>query len=140
MNSCNETHFLINADEVASVDIIGITEKDVGEIEQILDKEVSKVMPINNLKYVHLFPKIEFPWTEWLIYSAIKRWGKKYEVQSSEAQLRHSVPLIAPMGKMYLDEMKNIQNEGELMVADDLNNIDDFISDFSLEELDLDEF
>lgn len=140
LNSCNETHFLINADEVASVDIIGITEKDVGEIEQILDKEVSKVMPINNLKYVHLFPKIEFPWTEWLIYSAIKRWGKKYEVQSSEAQLRHSVPLIAPMGKMYLDEMKNIQNEGELMVADDLNNIDDFISDFSLEELDLDEF
>ena len=33
LDSCNETHFLINDSEIASVDIIGITEENVDDIE-----------------------------------------------------------------------------------------------------------
>ena len=123
LDSCNETHFLINASEIASIDIIGITE----------------AMPIRNLKLVHLLPKINVTWSEWLIYSAIKRWGKKYDVIASETQLKQSIPLIAPKGKMHVDNVNIMPSSGDLAIADDLNNIDDLIGDFDLEELGLDE-
>ena len=139
LDSCNETHFLINASEIASIDIIGITEETVNDIEKILDKEVSEAMPIRNLKLVHLLPKINVTWSEWLIYSAIKRWGKKYDVIASETQLKQSIPLIAPKGKMHVDNVNIMPSSGDLAIADDLNNIDDLIGDFDLEELGLDE-
>lgn len=108
LDNCNETHFLINDSEIASIDIIGVTEDDVKDIEDILDKEVKTTLPISNLKCVHLFPTINLPWTEWLIYSAIKRWGTRYEVQASGSQLKQSLALIAPKGKMRIDEIENL--------------------------------
>lgn len=140
LDSCNETHFLINSSEIASIDIIGITKEHVERIENILDKEVGTTMPISNLKCVHLFPTLNLPWTEWLIYSAIKRWGTRYEVRASEAQLKQSLALIAPKGKMQIDELENLAINDKLIIADDLKNIDDLIEDFELEELGLDEF
>ena len=62
LDSCNDTHLLINVSEIASIDIIGITVEDVIDIEKILDKEVTTTIPINNLKCVHLFPKLNVPW------------------------------------------------------------------------------
>ena len=96
-------------------------------------------MPINGLKCVHLFPEINVPWTEWLIYSVIKKWGKKYEVKASEVQLKQAVALIAPKGKLCVDEILDLQDNGKLAIADDLSNIDNLIEDFELEELELDE-
>ena len=139
LNGCNETHFLINASEVASIDIIGINEEMVNDIEDILDKEVSETMPIRSLKFVHLFPKINIMWSEWLIYSAINRWGKRYDVMASGTQLRQSVPLIAPKGKMCVDNVNDMPENGDLAISDDLSNIDELIGGFNLEELGLDE-
>lgn len=139
LDSCNETHFLINDSEIASVDIIGITEENVDDIENVLEKEISTTVPISNLKCVHLFPKGNVPWTAWLIYSAIKRWGKKYEVKASETQFRQSIPLIAPKGKLCVEEVDDLSNNEELTIADDLSDIDNLIEDFDLEELGLDE-
>ena len=139
LDSCNETHFLINDSEIASVDIIGITEENVDDIESILDKEISTTTPISNLKCVHLFPKGNVPWTAWLIYSAIKRWGKKYEVKASETQFRQSIPLIAPKGELCVEKVDDLSINGELTIADDLSDIDNLIEDFDFEELGLDE-
>lgn len=139
LDTCNETHFLINNSEIASIDIIGITETDIDNIEKTLEKEVKDVMAINNLKCVHMFPKVNFPWTEWLIYSGIKRWGKKYEVKPSESQLKQAIALIAPKGKMVVEKAENLSENSELVIADDLSNIDDLIENFALEELELDE-
>ena len=131
LDNCNETHLLINVSEIASIDIIGITAEKANDIENILDKEVNTTMPINGLKCV--------PWTEWLIYSVIKKWGKKYEVKASEVQLKQAVALIAPKGKLCVDEILDLQDNGKLAIADDLSNIDNLIEDFELEELELDE-
>lgn len=139
LDNCNETHLLINVSEIASIDIIGITAEKANDIENILDKEVNTTMPINGLKCVHLFPEINVPWTEWLIYSVIKKWGKKYEVKASEVQLKQAVALIAPKGKLCVDEILDLQDNGKLAIADDLSNIDNLIEDFELEELELDE-
>lgn len=139
LDSCNDTHFLISSSEIASIDIIGIKESDVIEIEAILKNEVVSTMPISNLKCVHAFPKINISWNEWLIYSAIKRWGKKYEVQASESQLKQAVPLIAPKGEMSISNLENMDVNSELTVADDLNDIDKLIENYALEELELDE-
>lgn len=139
LDSCNETHLLLNASEIASIDIIGITVEDVSNIEAILDKEVNTTIPINNLKCVHLFPRLNVPWTEWLIYSVIKKWGQRYEVKASEAQLKQSVALIAPKGKLRTETVDNLSDNEKLTIADDLSNIDDLIENFELEELELDE-
>ena len=139
LDSCNDTHLLINVSEIASIDIIGITVEDVIDIEKILDKEVTTTIPINNLKCVHLFPKLNVPWNEWLIYSVIKKWGERYEVKASEAQLKQAVALIAPKGKLCTEIIDNISDNEKLAIADDLSNIDDLIENFELEELELDE-
>ena len=91
------------------------------------------------MKCVHAFPKINISWNEWLIYSAIKRWGKKYEVQASESQLKQAVPLIAPKGEMSISNLESMDVNSELTVADDLNDIDKLIENYALEELELDE-
>lgn len=65
--------------------------------------------------------------------------GKKYDVIASETQLKQSIPLIAPKGKMHVDNVNIMPSSGDLAIADDLNNIDDLIGDFDLEELGLDE-
>lgn len=139
LDSCNDTHLLINVSEIASIDIIGITVEDVIDIEKILDKEVTTTILINNLKCVHLFPKLNVPWNEWLIYSVIKKWGERYEVKASEAQLKQAVALIAPKGKLCTEIIDNISDNEKLAIADDLSNIDDLIENFELEELELDE-
>ena len=47
--------------------------------------------------------------------------------------------LIAPKGKLCVDEILDLQDNGKLAIADDLSNIDNLIEDFELEELELDE-
>lgn len=40
---------------------------------------------------------------------------------------------------MHVDNVNIMPSSGDLAIADDLNNIDDLIGDFDLEELGLDE-
>ena len=56
-----------------------------------------------------------------------------------KTQLKQSIPLIAPKGKMHVDNVNIMPSSGDLAIADDLNNIDDLIGNFDLEELGLDE-
>lgn len=135
LDTCNETHLLIGSDEIASIDIIGITESDAKEVEQIILEEVIETKPISQLKCVHRFRKLNIQWTEWLIYSVIKKWGTELEVVPSANQFRQSVPLIARTGNMDLSGYENIslQEAGSIAVADDLSNIDELIGDYLLE-------
>ena len=137
LDTCNETHLIINSDEIASIEIIGITEDMANEIESIMLEEVEKTMPISQLRSVHRFPKLAVKWNEWLIYSVIKKWGKELEVAPSANQFRQSVPLVARKGKISTEGFDNVTSEqiGSIAVADDLSNIDDLISDLIENEL-----
>lgn len=137
VDSCNDTHLLINGTEVMKIESTGVTKEIVEQIEKEIWEEAGKTMPIAQLQCVNRFPKISIDWSEWLIYSALKKWSTLLQVSPSTNQFRQSIPLVAHAGELLLDgfEKVTIETTGKIVIADDLNNIDDLISDYIIDEL-----
>lgn len=85
-------------------------------------------------------PKINVPWTEWLLYSVLNKWTHKISVSTSSNQFRMAVPLIAPIGEMDIGAFAdiNINKHNNLIKIDNLDDIDslleDILDDTMLEE------
>ena len=99
-------------------------------------------MPIRSLTCWNRFPKILVPWTEWLVYSVLNKWSHNLETAPSYNQMRLSIPLVAPAGKMdvtpFAEAYKDIEfqyDDVALPVADDLDQIDDLLTDLLGEQL-----
>lgn len=142
INSCNETHLMINAQELATFEYIGIDEDTAKQISQCVLAEVRDAIPISNLTCIHHFPKLKVEWNAWLIYSILNKWSKDLVVGTSKAPFRLSYPVVALSGSTLEVEFDDtISHNGELFCADNLDNIEDLIADFIFEELeDIDEF
>ncbi len=127
VNACNDCFFWRDKYTMVSIESTGITESIAQEMEEIVAAEVSCTQPISQIMCWHRLPRIAMPWTEWLIYSALNKWGRMLTVATSSNQLRMAVPLIAPQGKMEADAFKEMPVEN--VQIDDLDNIDDLIAD-----------
>lgn len=126
-NACNDQFFWRDKYTMVSIESTGITENISQEMEEIIAAEISCTQPISQITCWHRLPQIAVPWTEWLIYSALNKWGQRLTVATSSNQLRMAVPLIAPQGEMVADAFKEMPTESVLI--DDLDNIDDLIAD-----------
>lgn len=139
INSCNDTHFFADSSNVVSIQLTGIDELVAKEVEQIIivDLQDKGTIPIADLTCIGSFPAIEVSWTEWLIYSTMKRWGTQVEVGTSSSQLRYSVPLIAMKGKYDSTEYEglSVESAGELVAPDNLEDIDDLVLDYINDEM-----
>ena len=131
INSYNDTHLWVNKDKIMKIDAIGITEEIVHNVEEKIIKCVDDTVPIRNIMYSYNLPQINVPWTDWLVYAALNKWGTKTDVALSNAQLRYAVPLIAAEGKMNITQYDKIQFEESSsgLKIDDLDNLDDLIGD-----------
>ena len=127
-NACNDRFFWRDKYTIVSIESTGITESISQTVDEIIAAEVSCTQPISQITCWHRLPRIVVPWTEWLIYSAINKWGRRLTVATSSNQLRMAVPLIAPQGEMAADAFKEMPAESTQI--DDLDNIDDLIADF----------
>ncbi len=133
VNACNDRFFWRDKYTMVSIESTGITESISQEMEEIIAAEINCTQPISQIMCWHRLPQITTPWTEWLIYSALNKWGQMLTVATSSNQLRMAIPLIAPQGKMEKDAFREIQVES--VHIDDLDNIDDLIADLiELEE------
>ena len=142
IDSCNETHLLMNDMELASIDYIGVTAEIAAILKKRISEEIDCTVPIHQLQSVSTLPEINVEWNTWLIYSVIKKWGVSLEVAASNNQFRHSYPLVAPKGRMDISQMdpSTGEHDGQLVMADDLSKIDELIGDYVLEGLgDIDE-
>lgn len=135
-NACNDRFFWRDKYTMVSIESTGITETISQEIEEIIAAEIICTQPISQITCWHQLPRIAVPWTEWLIYSSLNKWGQRLTVATSSNQLRMAVPLIAPQGEMVADAFKEMSAES--VQIDDLDNIDDLIAD--LIELEEDNF
>lgn len=137
IDSCNDSHLLINNLEIASVKYIGITESIAKEIESRIVNEICSTVPIHQLESINLFPRINVEWSAWLIYSILKKWSTKLEVKSSANQFKLSYPIVAPLGCLNLDSIEKLKgmHNAEVVLADDLSRIDDLISDYIIDDL-----
>jgi len=137
VNSCNDRFLLRDVYTMVSIERTGITESVAREAENVITQEVSGTQPISQLTCWHHLPKIAVPWTDWLIYSVLNKWGSKLSVATSSNQLRTAVPMVAPRGEINSDAFKDIALDlpSQSAKIDDLDNIDDLIADLiELEE------
>ena len=136
LDSFNETHLFKDRDTLISINSCGITEDMIREIEsQIFNEIDGKTMVIANLECVHHFPKINVPWTEWLIYSALKKWSRRLEVATTNAQLRHAAPIVAPRGEVNFSAVVSANAAADRIIqVDNLDNLDDLISDYIFDD------
>ena len=139
LNSFNGTHLLMDRDTFASIEYIGINDDIAKNVISILQDEVTETELITSLKCICRLPKINIPWTEWLIYGVVNRWGEALVAGTTSNQFKLSVPVVAPQGKLDVQKYEGVSVDTAVSIArvDDLDNIDDLISDFI--EFDLDE-
>lgn len=137
IDTCNDTHLLVNDLELRRIEDIGITPEKALAIDEILNEEVCETMPIAQINSINLFPEIKCEWNEWLIYSIIKKWSKKFEVATNSKYFKLSAPLISPIGKMDTSDFDDMSKDeiGKIAVADDLDDIDNLIADLDFEDL-----
>ena len=130
VNSCNDRFLLRDAYMMVSIESTGITGPVARETEAIIAQEVRGTQPISQLTCWRRLPEIAIPWTDWLIYSTLKKWGSKLAVATSSSQLRMAVPLVAPPDKMDSGAFKDIALDlpGQAVEIDDLDRIDDLIA------------
>lgn len=138
INSCNDTALLINDAELMNIGSTGITESIAKEVEEKIIKEIAGTVPIAHLHCINELPPIGIPWTEWLIYSVLNKWSDNLDVSASAEQFRYSFPIVARRGELSLEKVASLSKEdvGVVAMADDLDNIDELISDYILEEED----
>ena len=141
VNGCNDEFLLIDNDTMMRISQTGIDESVALQVEGVIADSISETTPIKNLTIWADLPAIKVPWTEWLIYSIIFKWGSKLIAATSSNQFRLSVPLIAPIDNYDPSAFKDMDKGDDLVafVADDLSDMDsllegimgdDFLDDF----------
>ena len=134
VNSCNDKFLIVNGTNVQSIEKIGITESIAVNLEKVIADEARTTMPIRELTCWASFPIINVPWTEWLVYSVLNKWGTQVSVAPSSNQFRFSIPLVAPKGQLdvsnFTDAYKDFKQPDDISIIapDDLDQIDDILT------------
>ena len=136
VNECNDEFLLINDEMMMRIDRIGIDEAIAYQVENIIAESIYETTPIKDLTILARLPHIHVPWTDWLIYSVIFKWGTKVVVGTSSNQFRLAIPLVAPINNFNSSLFKDVEksNASTSYIADDLSNIDLLLEDFIEDE------
>lgn len=131
VNDCNDEFLLIDDDTMMKIGLTGIDENIANQVENIILNSISETTPIKNLSIWGDLPSINVPWTEWLIYSVIFKWGTKLLSATSSNQFRLSVPLVAPIDNYDPAAFKDMDkgDSSYSFVADDLSDMDALLED-----------
>lgn len=143
VNSCNDEYLLVNDDLLMRIDLTGVDEMIAEQVDNIIANEISETEVISDLNIWQNLPSIKIPWTDWLIYSIITKWGKRTVAGTSSNQFRLSVPIVAPVDNFDADKFAGVEKSqsSNYFEADNLDNIDallediiddSFLQDFSL--------
>lgn len=143
LDSLNDEYLLADQNSLVSIASSGITEEHCKVIEARILAEITKCTPIRSLVCLYNFPKLSIKWSEWLVYSMLKKWSTRLDVSPSFNQFRFSIPLVAPKGKL---DTKSIEQIGMVTAQDDrfdkfeVEDFEDLVADILLEEGDFDDF
>lgn len=137
INGCNDEYLLINATTMMKIESIGITKEIAETIDKLVADEITSTIPIFELSIWGELPKINVPWTDWLLYSTLNKWGYKVSVSTSSNQFRMAVPLVAPLGKMDTTTFSDVvPNKRDYSVTiDNLDDIDSLLEDILADDI-----
>lgn len=134
-NSCNKTHLLGNDKDLVAIEQTGVTEEIAKEIEKYIHEEIVETVYISEMKCISKFPKINIPWTEWLIYSVIKKWSSLLEVGVTSTTFKQAKAVVAPLGMLQLEGLDAATISGDIFMPDNMDDIDELISNIVLDEI-----
>ena len=109
LNHLNESFFLINRNQISRISNTGVDKDVVNKLEDVLETVVFSTIPIVDIVNIPFLPKINVPWTEWLIYSILYTWGERFDVTSYSEQFRYSTPIISPKNKMDFSKFEEFE-------------------------------
>ena len=119
-----DTHMLVNKEEMASIEYIGVRKEDAEIIEKTILEEIEGTVLISDLKCISRFPKIKVPWNEWLLYCMILKWGKELEVGTTSNQFKLSSPVISRKNELSLDNIDTSKATSSVGIVDDIEDYD----------------
>lgn len=130
----NTTHLLKDDKSIINIESAGVTEDIALTIETLILDELEGTVAINQLQSIYKFPTINVAWTDWLVYSVIKKWSNKLEVKASDIFFDSAVPLVSRVGQMDIDNAGLIDKYATVGIIDNLDDIDSLIMDEIEEE------
>ena len=136
LNSFNDTHLIADANGLISIERCGIDEDYAKQMELMILSEICQPTPIASLECIHRFKDVGATWSDWLIYSIMKKWATELDVAVTSKYFKQASPIIGRKGSItpdVLDAFSGIQRT-EVSQVDNLDNIDDLIADYILEE------
>lgn len=137
INACNDRFLLIDSDTAMDIAQIGISEESAHDIDEMLSTVVTETIPISHLNIWDEMPLISVPWTDWLLYSVLYKWGTAVSVSTSSQQFRYAIPLVSPAGQVNSVAFQNLNREeaATLFQPDDLDDIDALLEDIIDQEI-----
>ncbi len=132
INSQNKTHLMKNKNTLIRIEKTGIDDSIARNIESEIFDEAVITMLIRELTCVPIFPRINVPWNEWLIYSVLKKWSTLLEVSTTNVKYKDAIPVVARKNKLSLDSINtdNIEDDDVSFTSVDVDNIDELLEPF----------
>jgi len=136
LNTFSDTHLIADADGLVSIKRSGLDKNYAVQMETMILNEIHDPIPVTSLECIHKFKEIGVSWSDWLIYSAIKKWSSALDVAVTSKYFKQAVPIIGRRGSItqdVIDAFSGLQHT-EVSQVDNLDNIDDLIADYVLED------
>lgn len=89
LNSLNDLFLLKDRNSIIKISLTGINKYKAEYVDDFIDDLIGEdgVLVLNNQNY-SLLPRINILWNDWLVYSVINKWSKKYKVTTTNNQFR----------------------------------------------------
>ncbi len=129
INENNDSVFIYSNDKLLAIHLLGIDEQVAEKVEEIVCPYVQGTMAIRDLPCFMQLPAINVAWTDWLVYSTLRKWSRKLDVGETTNKINYAVPLIAPAGMMDVSAVSVDARQQDLFAADNLDNLDDLLED-----------
>lgn len=122
IDSCNDEYLMVSNQMMMRISSIGVNEQIAQQVGSIVMREVEETTPIYKVMGLRDLPKINVPWTDWLVYSVLKKWPCDIELAASNKQFRYAIPLVSQKGKMCAEPFeyayKDPDYNGEIPIFD----------------------
>ena len=129
INENNDSVFIYTNGKLLAVNLLGIDEQIAVKVEAIVCPHVQETMAIRDLPCFMQLPPINVAWTDWLVYSTLRKWSKKLDVGETTNKINYAVPLIAPAGMLDVSAVSVDARQQDSFEADNLDNLDDLLED-----------
>jgi hypothetical protein len=92
IDGMNDTVVFKNRDTLIKIDNTSLTEDIQLAVDAILDLQIGKNKLPSKVEDFKDFPDVGIEWNEWLLYSVVKKWSKKYSVATTSNTLSMAEP------------------------------------------------